>query len=124
MFPSARYISSYCHGGRIGALVELGTETHMVHAEPEFVALGQDVALQVASMNPQNVEDLLGQSYIRDPTVTVASWLSSVSSSLGERIEVMRFARLDTDEWPTPEPEGPDPKRPAVAARIKSAARG
>src|SRR5687767_12725050 len=59
-------IASYIHGGRIGALVELTSETDFVARNPQFQDLANEVAKQVAAMAPESVEELLKQSYIRD----------------------------------------------------------
>lgn len=46
-------IGSYVHaGGRIAVLVEINCETDFVTRGPEFVQLCEDVAMQIAAMNP------------------------------------------------------------------------
>ena len=50
-------VNSYIHGnGRIGVLLETNCETDFVARNPDFVAFGRDVAMQIAAMNPQFVE--------------------------------------------------------------------
>lgn len=53
-------ITSYIHMDKIGVLVELNCETDFVARTDDFKALGKDIALQIASMNPQylKVEDV------------------------------------------------------------------
>jgi len=49
-------VNSYIHGnGRIGVLLETNCETDFVARNPDFVAFGKDVAMQIAAMNPQFV---------------------------------------------------------------------
>jgi elongation factor Ts len=59
------------HGGQVGVLVELRSETDFVARTPEFKTLAKEVALQVAATNPRyvsleeipaaEVEELKGQ---------------------------------------------------------------
>lgn len=47
-------IEGYIHfNGRVGSLVELRAETDFVTQNPEFKKLAHEIALQVATMNPQ-----------------------------------------------------------------------
>jgi len=49
-------IEAYIHfSGRFGALVEVNCETDFVARTPEFKRLAQEIALQVAGMNPRYV---------------------------------------------------------------------
>ncbi len=45
-------IASYIHGGRIGVIVEINSETDFVAKNAEFQEFGRDVAMQVAASNP------------------------------------------------------------------------
>merc|ERR1711879_312393 len=45
-------IASYIHGGRIGVIVEINSETDFVAKNEEFQEFGRDVAMQVAAANP------------------------------------------------------------------------
>ncbi len=49
-------IASYIHMNKIGVLVELNCETDFVARTDDFQELGKDLAMQVASMNPQYVD--------------------------------------------------------------------
>ena len=46
-------IESYIHGGRIGVLVEVNSETDFVAKNEEFKDFAKDVAMQVAAVNPK-----------------------------------------------------------------------
>ncbi|MBN2899953.1 MAG: translation elongation factor Ts, partial [Clostridia bacterium] len=48
-------VVSYIHGGRIGVLVEINSETDFVAKNEEFQQFGKDVAMQIAAANPRFV---------------------------------------------------------------------
>ena len=114
-------VESYIHGGgRIGALVELSSETDFVAATAEFRELAKNIAMQVAAMSPIVVSEdeltpeartellkehggekkaleaavLLKQPYIRDQSKTVADLVTAIAASTGENVRVRRFARF------------------------------
>lgn len=45
-------ISSYVHGGRIGVLVEVNSETDFVAKNADFLEFAKDIAMQVAASSP------------------------------------------------------------------------
>jgi len=48
-------VVSYIHGGRIGVLVEINSETDFVGKLDEFQSFARDVAMQIAATNPRFV---------------------------------------------------------------------
>jgi elongation factor Ts len=50
-------VESYVHDGRLGAIVEVNCETSFVAKTDEFKTLAHNIAMQVASMNPQWVSE-------------------------------------------------------------------
>ena len=94
----AGLIEVYSHNGKVGVLVELFCETDFVAKTEDFKTLAHDLALQVASMNPENVEDFLKQEYIRDNSLTVDQLIKGVIGKLGENIQVGRFERVALGE--------------------------
>ena len=48
-------VESYIHGGRIGVLVEVNSETDFVAKNEEFKAFVRDIAMQVAAVAPKYV---------------------------------------------------------------------
>ena len=48
-------VESYIHGGRIGVLIEVNSETDFVAKNDEFKEFVRDMAMQVAAVNPQYV---------------------------------------------------------------------
>ena len=88
-------IEAYVHGGgRIGALVELSSETDFVARNQEFRDLAREIAMQVAAMDPQDIDELLAQAYIRDASKTIGELVTTLASTTGENVRVRRFARF------------------------------
>ncbi len=50
-------IAQYLHGTRIGVIVEVNCETDFVARNPEFVGFAREVAMQVAALNAQYIEE-------------------------------------------------------------------
>ena len=89
-------IEAYVHGGgRIGALVELSSETDFVARNQEFRDLAREIAMQVAAMDPKDLEDLLEQAYIRDASKTIGELVTGVAATTGENVRVRRFKRFE-----------------------------
>ncbi len=82
------------HDGKLGALVKITCETDFVANSREFQALGKEVAMQVASMEAKNVEELLKQDYIRDTTKTIAQLVDEAAVKVKEKLTVTEVVRL------------------------------
>lgn len=91
----AGLVSTYSHGGRIASVVELLCETDFVAKTEDFQNLSREIAMQVASMNPENVEELMKQEYIRDASQTIESLLQATVAKLGENIQIGKFVRIE-----------------------------
>ncbi len=50
-------VATYLHGGEIGAMVLLSSETDFVARNEEFSALAREIAMQVAATNPSFLSD-------------------------------------------------------------------
>lgn len=94
----AGIVETYSHGGKVGVLVEVLCETDFVARTEDFKSLAHELSLQIASMNPSSVEELLAQEYIRDNSLTVEQLIKSVIGKLGENIQVGRFERIALGE--------------------------
>lgn len=94
----AGLVEVYSHGGKVGVLVEVLCETDFVARTGDFKNLAHELSLQIASMNPSSVEDLLSQEYIRDNSLTVEELIKSVIGKVGENIQVGRFERIALGE--------------------------
>jgi elongation factor Ts len=89
-------VEAYVHaGGRIGAMVELSSETDFVARNPNFKELAREIAMQVAAMDPTDVDQLLGQPYIRDASKTIGELVTGIAATTGENVRVKRFKRFE-----------------------------
>ncbi len=92
-------VAAYIHaGGRIGAMVELASETDFVARNADFQKLAQELAMQVAAMAPANVDELLGQAYIRDASKTIKDLVTVTAAATGENVHVRRIQRFSVGE--------------------------
>ena len=83
--------------GKIGAVVEVNSETDFVAKNDEFKSFVADIAMQIAKENPENVEALLVQSFIKDSSKTVKDILTEKIATIGENISIRRFERFETN---------------------------
>ena len=91
---SAGAIFSYVHHNKkVASLVELASETDFVSGNKEFQALGQELAMQAASIPAENVEGFLKQEYIRDPGKKVSDLVKEAVLKFGENIKINRIIR-------------------------------
>lgn len=85
-------IFSYLHHNKkIASLIELLCETDFVARNKTFNELGEGLAMQVASLNPTNLEELLGQDYIKDTSKTIKTLIKEAILKLGENIRIGKF---------------------------------
>ena len=90
------FIEAYVHGGgKIGVILELRCETDFVARNEMFRGLAHDIAMQIAAMDPEHVEALLEQAYIKDSSLTIKQLVQSIVGKIGENIQVARFARYE-----------------------------
>ena len=61
----------------------------------DFKKLAHEVCLQVASMNPKDVESLLAQEYIREPGKIIGDLIKETVAKVGENIRIDDFKRLE-----------------------------
>ncbi|MEK9178417.1 MAG: translation elongation factor Ts [Patescibacteria group bacterium] len=94
----AGIVEVYSHSGKVGVLVEVLCETDFVARTEDFKNLAHELSLQIASMNPASVEELLSQEYIRDNSLTIEQLIKSVIGKVGENIQVGRFERIALGE--------------------------
>lgn len=88
-------VESYVHGGRVGVLVEVRCETDFVARTDDFKKLAHEIALQVASMEPKDVAELLKSAYIRDAGLTIDALVKQTIAKVGENITIARFTRIE-----------------------------
>lgn len=87
------YVASYIHTtGKVGAMVALSCETDFVAKTEDFRNLGREIAMQVASMKPESIEELMTQAYIRDPKVSIQDLIKQTAGKVGENIVIKQIA--------------------------------
>ena len=86
-------VAAYVHtNAQVGALVLLSCETDFVSKNEAFTALGRDIAMHITAMRPENIEALLAESFIKDPSKTIRDLLSAATQKFGERIEISQMS--------------------------------
>jgi elongation factor Ts len=126
-------VEPYIHGGgRIGTLVEVNCETDFVARTPDFQELAHNIAMQIAALNPQYINEddvpedvleertkelgdrtaaikqlaLMSQDYIKDGSVTIEQLVKEHIARLGENIVIRRFSRFELGEGEEHEQDG------------------
>lgn len=84
--------------GKVGAVVEVNSETDFVAKNEEFKAFVADVAKQVAEKNPETVEALLAEQSIAVSGKTVQEVLIEKIATIGENLSIRRFTRFETQD--------------------------
>ena len=89
-------IEAYVHNNKkVGVMLELKSESDFVSGNEEFRTLAKDAAMHIAASSPSNLDELMGQPYIKNPTVTVKELLNQAVQKFGEKIEISRFAKYN-----------------------------
>ena len=84
--------------GKVGAAVEVNSETDFVAKNEEFKIFVADVAKQIAVKNPTTVEELLAQESISVAGKTVQEVLIDKIATIGENMSIRRFNRFETTD--------------------------
>ncbi len=98
-------VETYTHGSRIGVMVEVNCETDFVARNPDFAGFAHDIALQISSMSPTSLDELLEQEFIKDNSKTIAALLTEMTAKMGEKLVITRFARWELGEGAEPAAE-------------------
>lgn len=80
---------------KIGAAVEVNSETDFVAQNAEFKSFVEMLAKQVALKNPADVEELLEQTSIEDESKKISEILIDKTAKIGEKLSIRRFARFE-----------------------------
>ena len=90
-------VDAYVSGdGKVGAIVEVNSETDFVAKNAEFQEFVKEVAKIVAEKNPADVDALLGETYESEGK-SVKDVLTDKIAKIGENMTVRRFVRYETD---------------------------
>lgn len=89
-------VVSYIHNdGKKGVLLDVRSETDFVSGSDKFGELCREIAMQIVAMNPDSVEDLLEQAFIKDEDKTMQDLIDGAVAEFGENIKVERFTRYE-----------------------------
>jgi elongation factor Ts len=86
------------HNKKVASLIELLCETDFVSQNKEFQILGQEIAMQVASLPTSTIEELMSQIYIRDASRKISDLIKDAVLKFGENIKIGRFLRWKLGE--------------------------
>ena len=65
----------------------------------DFQKLGQEIAMQVASLPAKNADELLKQEYIRDSSRIISDLVKEAVLKFGENIKIGRFERWKLGDY-------------------------
>lgn len=88
-------ISYIHHSNKVGVLVEILCETDFVAKNELVMNLGKEVALQIASMNPENNKELENQDFVKDTSKKVSELVKDVIAKTGENVKIGKFVRFE-----------------------------
>jgi len=94
----AGVIEAYVHGGRIGVMIEVNCESDFVAKNEDFKKMVHDLTMQIASMAPKDVTELLAQEFIMDSKLTVDEYMKTLVLKIRENIQIKRFVRYELGE--------------------------
>ena len=81
---------------KIGAVVEVNSETDFVAKNEDFRGFVKDLVEQIAKENPANMEELMNQKSIKDSSKTIKEILTDKIATIGENMSIRRFERFET----------------------------
>jgi translation elongation factor EF-Ts len=115
-----RYIESYIHCNRIGAMLEIEIGGGITIATNEISQLATELAMQIVATNPAGIDSegamrfltptikpnsnqegipLLTQRLVKDSKITVGEHIQNVAHSLKVSINVVRYVRFSVDDY-------------------------
>jgi len=88
-------VVSYIHSNqKMGAMVAVKCETDFVAKNKLFGAFAHDVALHISAMNPETVDELLTQTFVKDGDMTIGEKVNQLMAKMGENIVIGHFQRF------------------------------
>jgi len=84
--------------GKSAAIVEINCETDFVSKGDKFVELCTSMAHHVAQKNPETLDKLNEQAFIKDDSVTVGQVITNFIAATGEKTTLRRFDRMEVND--------------------------
>ena len=91
----AGFLKAYIHNDRVGILMEIRAETDFAVKSDPFQKLAHELAMQIAAMDPEDVDELLEQPFVKNESKTVGETIKEVVAEVGENINVKNFVRYE-----------------------------
>ena len=82
---------------KMGAIVEVNSETDFVAKNEDFVAFVKQIANEALTSDATTVDELLLSKWTPDPTQTIKEVITHKIATIGENIGLRRFAKYQTD---------------------------
>ena len=82
---------------KVGAIVEVNSETDFVAKNAVFQEYVGRVAAQVLASNAKTIEEFMAEAWIDDAALTVEQALSQKISVIGEKLSIRRFEKVTTE---------------------------
>ena len=79
----------------VSVVLEVNSETDFVAKNEEFQKFVKDVAEQIIKNNPADVESLLAEKSLVDPSKTIDDLLKEKIATIGENMNIRRFVRYE-----------------------------
>ena len=76
-------------------MLELLCETDFVAINEDFLKLGNNIVMHIASTAPKDAKELMKAPFIKDPTSTIQDILRDAILKLGENVSIGRFERFE-----------------------------
>src|SRR3990167_2316871 len=83
------------HSGKVASVIELLCETDFVARNELFRELAHSLALQVASMEAKDANELVKQEYVKDTSKKIEDLVKEVIAKTGENIRIGRIFRVE-----------------------------
>ena len=82
---------------KVGAIIEVNSETDFVARNEEFRTFVKDLVKQVANENPADVEALLNSESTVEKGKLIKDVLTEKIATIGENLSIRRFERFETE---------------------------
>jgi len=88
-------LETYVHNGRVAVLLKILCETDFVARNDSFKELAHQIAMHIAAMGPENIDELLKQNFIMNEAITVEDLIKQCIAKLGENMKLEKFCRYE-----------------------------
>ncbi len=83
--------------GKKAAMVEVNSETDFVAKNEKFQTYVAEVAEQILTSSAADMDAFMAEPSAQDASVTVADQLANMTATIGEKLSLRRFEKVETD---------------------------